>query len=136
MDGVREPVTYWGGLFVYIPFVLSLVSLVHWADEIDSEVIDVYGREAAKELLYNGRVRNVIAGLPDYILWTILWYIVAMIFGVIAWMQWDVNAKDTASSDRASIDLDAVTVKGKDEVTGLTTSYGNAGDGDETEMKD
>merc|ERR1739838_181262 len=49
--------------------------------------------------MYNGAVRNVIGGLPDYIFATIMWYLLAVIVGIAATLQWDVAEADSQDED-------------------------------------
>eukprot|EP00483_Globobulimina_turgida_P009418 UN09437 len=93
MRGITEPITKYYGLFVWLTAAATLFSAFHWIGDVDQELIAQNGEEVTKAMLYNGKVRNVIAGLPDYILATFLWYLVAVLIGIGATMQWTVNAK-------------------------------------------
>merc|ERR1719334_2518413 len=62
MNGINEPVTKWYGALVWIAFAMPIIAAFHWIGEVDPELIDEYGEEYAKEVMYNGKVRNVIAG--------------------------------------------------------------------------
>ncbi len=91
MTGITEPITKWYGALIWLTGIFTLVSAFHWIGEVDQELVDTYGEETTMGLLYNGEIRNVIGGMPDYIFATFMWYVVAIIFGIGATMQWTVN---------------------------------------------
>lgn len=88
MHGVSEPVTKWGGALVWLSLAGPFFAAFHWIGDGDAEL------DAVDGLLYNGAVRNVIAGLPDYIFASIMWYVVAVAVGVAATMTWTVDNED------------------------------------------
>jgi len=96
MKGIREPITYYGGAFVWISFGITIIVTFHWTGVMDPELEAEYGREFAADLMYNGKIRNVIAGVPDWIFATLIWYLLAVGFGVYATMLWDVDTESTA----------------------------------------
>merc|ERR1712130_580500 len=79
MKGVTEPMVKWNGA-------------LDWIDSPD-------GKDAVDKLLYNGSIRHVIAGLPDYIFATFMWYVFAVIFGIAATNIWTVNENKTIERD-------------------------------------
>ena len=95
MRGISEPVTKWGGVLVWMTFVPTLMMVSHWIGDVDSDLIDEYGREYAEKLIYNGEIRNVIGGLPDYFFLSIMWCVVAIITGIAATWQWDVDVQES-----------------------------------------
>jgi len=95
MSGISEPMTKWRGLLVVLTFIPSLLIVVHWIDDIDPELVEEYGFEEVDKLMYNGRVREVIGGLPDYFFQSLLWLSVAAVTGIVATLQWDVDVDDT-----------------------------------------
>ena len=95
MRGISEPVTKWGGVLVWMTFVPTLLMVFHWIGDVDSDLIDEYGREYAEKLIYNGEIRNVIGGLPDYFFLSIMWCVVAIITGIAATWQWDVDVQES-----------------------------------------
>jgi len=96
MKGITEPMTKYGGALVYLSMAITIIVAFHWIGEIDPELVDEYGSDYAKEIMYNGTVRNVIGGLPDYIFATMMWYLVAIAVGIAATLQWDVKAADNS----------------------------------------
>ena len=91
MHGVSEPVTKWYGALVWLSLAMALCAAFHWIGDVDAELDGVEG------LIYDGEVRNVIAGLPDYIFASLMWYVVAMAVGVAATMTWDVDIDDAVT---------------------------------------
>jgi len=91
MHGISEPMTKWYGALVWLSLAIPLWTAFHWIGAVDGELEDVDG------LIYDGEVRNVIAGLPDYIFATIMWYVVAVAVGVAATMTWDVDGGNAVS---------------------------------------
>eukprot|EP01083_Nonionella_stella_P076055 207040_1 len=108
MGGIEEPVTKYCGCYVWLSLVLVLVSAFHWIGEIDPELIDEYGLEETKGMMYNGYVRDVIWGLPDWVLATLVWYVVATVVGIYATTHWTVNVEKyqkTANASDANISM-------------------------------
>ena len=122
MRGISEPVTKWGGVLVWMTFVPTLMMVSHWIGDVDSDLIDEYGREYAEKLIYNGEIRNVIGGLPDYFFLSIMWCVVAIITGIAATWQWDVDVQEspTDSGHVASESMEDV-IAGESK-TGVSTS--------------
>ena len=102
MDGITEPATKWNGILVWMTFALSLTGIWHWMGPIDADLIEEYGREYAESLMYNGEIRNVIGGVPDYFLQSTLWLAAAIITGILATLQWNVDVSETEI--KASLD--------------------------------
>merc|ERR1719334_293186 len=97
MDGVSEPVTKWYGALVWLSLAITIWTGFHWIGDVDPELDGVDG------LIYDGKVRNVIAGLPDYIFATLLWYVVAVVVGVAATMTWDVDVAGATKKDKENV---------------------------------
>jgi len=91
MAGISEPVTRFGGVMVWAAIALPIVATFHWIGNVDPELIEEYGEDYAAEIMFNGEVRSVIGGVPDYIFATLMWYVVAVALGVAATLQWDVH---------------------------------------------
>jgi len=128
MNGIREPITYYGGALVYICFAMTIIVAFHWIGEIDPELLEEYGRDYAEEIMYNGTIRNVIGGLPDYVFATIMWYLAAIILGIYATLQWDVSIKDTVSGRKGSHVAQASTTVGQStDMTSDTAGSENTG---------
>ena len=98
MKGVTEPIVKWKGALVWATYILTFVTALHWIDSVDDELVHEFGSDAVNDLMYNGKVRNVIAGLPDYIFASFMWYVVAIAVGIGATMIWGVN-EVTATDD-------------------------------------
>ena len=94
MKGIREPVTRYYGIFAWLPIICVFVSAFHWIGEIDPELIDEYGREGVRSLQYNGFIDSVYVGLPKWTFATIIWYVIASVFGIIGVCLWDVDSVD------------------------------------------
>ena len=94
---LSEPITQFGGVLVYMSMALTIVVAFHWIGAVDEELIDEYGREYADSIMFNGEIRNTIGGLPDYIFATMIWYLLAIVVGIIAALQWNVDVQETRS---------------------------------------
>ena len=92
MNGISEPVTKWYGALVWIALAMPLIAAFHWIGDVDPDLIEEYGEDNAKGIMFNGEIRNVIAGLPDWAFATFWWYAVGAILGIIATAQWDVDS--------------------------------------------
>eukprot|EP00483_Globobulimina_turgida_P005350 UN05360 len=120
MKGITEPIIKYYGLLVWLTGAATLISAFHWIGDADQDLINQHGEETTKAMLYNGQVRKVIAGLPDYILATFLWYLVAVIIGIFATMQWTVNEKYSEEiGDNSNISM-AVATNESEENKNLT----------------
>merc|ERR1712228_145726 len=102
MKGVTEPMVKWNGALVWITLILTLVSALHWIDSPDEKLVDEFGEEAVNQLMYNGSIRHVIAGLPDYIFATFMWYVVAVIVGITATNIWTVNENEMIETENVN----------------------------------
>merc|ERR1712242_688944 len=106
MHGIGEPITKWYGVLVWLPFVLSLMVVFHWIGETDPDLIEEYGVEYAEELMYNGEIRNVIVGVPDYFTFSVIWYAIAIVMMIVATCNWDVNVSEAKITAGQLIDDD------------------------------
>eukprot|EP01084_Bolivina_argentea_P256366 431602_1 len=93
MEGISEPITKYRGIFVWLYIGLSFLVVIHWIGEVDPELIEIYGTQGAKQLLYNGYVQNVVAGFPQWLFQSMIWYAVATVLGLIATLLWNVDVK-------------------------------------------
>merc|ERR1712130_394212 len=59
MRGVTEPMLKWKGALVWITFILTILTSLHWIDSPDEQLVNDFGEDAVNDLMYNGRVRNV-----------------------------------------------------------------------------
>eukprot|EP01084_Bolivina_argentea_P006084 11499_1 len=99
MFKIKEPITtYYGGL-VWLSLICCLISAGHWIGPIDPEIIEQYGIDVTKGFMYNGYVRHVIAGLPNWMFATLMWFIISVVIGVIATMQWTVSDEEYKHTD-------------------------------------
>merc|ERR1712062_1352 len=94
MHGISEPATKWKGILVWLTMILSLMMVIHWPGEIDKELVEEFGRDYAEQLMYNGEIRNVIGGVPDYFLYSTFWLAAAIITGIMATLTWDVDINE------------------------------------------
>eukprot|EP01083_Nonionella_stella_P142206 439539_1 len=139
MQGITEPITHHYGALFWLSLIVTLISAFHWMDDVDEALIDAYGLEEAKGFMYNGRVRHVIGGLPDYIFATLMWYLVAIGFGIAATMQWGVSQTERAD-DHSVSDMDAqreqtTNKSDKPQVVGdADPDIDSSNDSDEVEM--
>jgi len=101
MKGINEPMTQYYGALAFGSMAMTIIPAFHWIGKIDPELEEDYGRDYAEEIMYNGEVRNVIGGLPDYIFGTLMWYLVAVGVGIVATLQWDVKAADGTPNSKA-----------------------------------
>jgi len=133
MRGISEPIKKWNGVLVLMTFALSLFGVFHWIGRVDPDLIDEYGREYAESLMYNGQIRNVIGGVPDYFLMNLLWIAVAIMTGIVATLQWDTSQQSKHTVADAMDDVDSG--KTKTEMAELTTN-GRVDNGFTTETDD
>eukprot|EP01084_Bolivina_argentea_P173751 300980_1 len=123
MNGITEPVSKYYGAPVWSSLVLCLVSAFHWIGPMDDAILDEYGEETAKGFMYNGFVRYVVAGLPDWMFATLMWYIVSMAIGIFATMQWTVNTGEyqkQSQCDSAQVSMQSMPKA--DETNGILSA--------------
>ena len=95
MNGISEPVTKYYGVFVWGFFITIFIAAFHWIGQgKDPQLIDEFGDDGVKSLIYNGYIQNVIAGLPLWTFASIIWYTVGAIFGIYATSLWTTDDDD------------------------------------------
>eukprot|EP00486_Rosalina_sp_Unknown_P013312 CAMPEP_0201596348 /NCGR_PEP_ID=MMETSP0190_2-20130828/193055_1 /ASSEMBLY_ACC=CAM_ASM_000263 /TAXON_ID=37353 /ORGANISM="Rosalina sp." /LENGTH=497 /DNA_ID=CAMNT_0048056655 /DNA_START=697 /DNA_END=2190 /DNA_ORIENTATION=- len=93
MGGISEPMTKCYGLPIWLSLIFLLVSAFHWIGEIDQDLVDDYGLETVRGFQYNGKITNVIAGLPSWSFASIMWYCASAIVGLYAVSLWSVDQR-------------------------------------------
>eukprot|EP01083_Nonionella_stella_P140581 431331_1 len=112
MKGIDEPMTKYYGVSVILMAIVLLITAFHWMGEIDPALVEIYGSEGVKQLLFNGYVQNVIGGLPDWAFATMIWYGIATLIGIFAAYLWNTDAVHEGSicvADRSGAELQPTT---------------------------
>merc|ERR1712013_189124 len=92
MNGITEPATKWYGVLVWLCPCFLCVAAIHWSGAVDPALEEEYGAEGVKLLLYNGYVRSVVGGMPDWAFASIFWFLCATVSGVCAAYSWGTDA--------------------------------------------
>ena len=124
MSGIDEPLTKYYGVFVYAGGLCIFLSAFHWIGEVDPALEEEYGAEGVKHLLYNGYVRTVIGGFPDWAFASIMWYIIATSCGIVAAHSWNTDAvKERARVETGDpVEMDKVSSVGTPDSDGTETA--------------
>ena len=91
MKNIQEPMIKYYGIPVYLMPICSMIAVFHWFGKIDPELIEEYGKETVRGFMYNGEIRNVIAGMPDWAFSSIIWFVIATLFGLFATTLWKIE---------------------------------------------
>ena len=103
MSGIDEPILKFYGILVYMVPLCGIFAAFHWIGEIDPELKEIYDNETLSKFEYNGKVQNVIGGMPEWTFATIIWLLLSCIFGVVATLFWTVDKekyKQTGNGNR------------------------------------
>jgi len=106
MNGIQEPVFKWYGVLIWICPVFLCFAAFHWIGAVDPALEAEYGAEGVSLLLYNGYVRPIVGGMPDWAFASMFWMVCSTVCGVSAAYTWGTDA----------IDDEAVTVEVADPV--------------------
>ena len=91
MKNVQEPMIKYYGLPVYFMGACAMIACFHWIGEIDPELIEEFGEDTVKTFLYNGKVQDVIGGLPSWTFASIMWFMIGTLSGIYATTLWKVD---------------------------------------------
>ena len=110
MRGVKEPMIEYNGAFVYLVAFFSFIAAFHWIGEVDTDLYKEpynYSKVEVAKFEYNGKVDDVIGGMPAWCFATLMWTVVGAICGVYAATLWkDDDGKVNGS--KASIPMEPV----------------------------
>ena len=76
MSNTREPITAYRGVFVWLTLLCGIIPTFHWISEPDPALIAQYGEAAVRAMRYNGKVADVIAGMPSWVFASLIWCVV------------------------------------------------------------
>ena len=102
VEGMQEPMTRFGGLYIWLTIFALFATTFSWINKIDTELVALYGMDTVKTFLYNGYVDTVTLGLPQWAFSCLCTFIVAGAMGLIAAESWkiDYDSKDELPSSR------------------------------------
>lgn len=106
MAGIQEPVYKYYGALIWACPVLLCIAAFHWIGAVDPALEEQYGEEGVTLLLYNGEVRSVVGGMPDWAFASIMWFVVATFCGLAATYQWGTDAVD---DDAGAVEMEKAT---------------------------
>ena len=86
MNGMIEPFTYKGGIFLWITAGFLALSFVPRLDT----------PELAGTVRLNGKVNKIIWGLPSWVFWNLVMLIFATMFGIFGTHQWEAGDENNA----------------------------------------
>jgi len=118
MNGIQEPVFKWYGVLILICPVFLCFAAFHWIGDVDPALEEEYGAEGVSLLLYNGYVRPVVGGMPDWAFASIWWMVCSTVCGVGAAYTWGTDAIDDEADTKAGAITDPVEMK---KVTSAST---------------
>ena len=130
MKNVQEPMVKYYGAPVYFMGACAIFACFHWIGEIDPELIEEYGEDTVKTFLYNGKVQDVIAGLPKWTFASIIWFVIGTLSGIYATTLWKIDEQCEGEGGESNMkqkkirtntdDLDEIEMMKQDETTALS----------------